>query len=165
MEGGGEYASALSTSALPYEQVDIQEGDVVYADPPYANTGATYGVEFDHDRFWEWCATRDFPVYISEYDAPNGFVEVMRKEKLRLGKGGNSAKNGKALEKVYLYEKWAKKPSGEKNFNPPLRKISREGRVGERESDAKILRNAIFHAKKFPKNNEKTLNPAQEGRV
>jgi len=38
----------------------------VYCDIPYFGT-ADYG-GFDHDKFFDWAATRDFPVLISEYN-------------------------------------------------------------------------------------------------
>ena len=69
MDGG-----LLSTSSFSYDEVAIEPGDVVYADPPYANTGQDYGGNFDHSKFWDWVATRDFPVYVSEYNAPQEFV-------------------------------------------------------------------------------------------
>lgn len=106
---GLEHLSAstlpLTTSTLSYEQVQIEEGDVVYADPPYANTGHDYGQTFDHAKFWDWVVTRNFPVYVSEYNAPEGFVEIFRKEKMRLGKGGKSA-HQKAIEKLFVHNRW-----------------------------------------------------------
>ena len=108
----------LTTSALSYDEVEIVAGDIVYADPPYANTGHDYGQTFDHAKFWDWVATRNFPVYVSEYNAPEGFVDIFRKEKMRLGNGGNSAKYGKALEKVFVHEKWLDN-NPQKIFDPP----------------------------------------------
>ena len=51
-----------------YADYEHQEGDVVYCDPPYANTDARgcNGNDFDSDAFWEWVRTRDYPVYVSE---------------------------------------------------------------------------------------------------
>ncbi len=63
-------------------------------------------MDFDHDKFWEWVRTRDYPVYVSEYNAPDDFVCIWQKEIARIGGGGNSAKYGKALEKLFVYKKW-----------------------------------------------------------
>lgn len=51
---------------MSYEQVEIAPNSVVYCDIPYQGT-ADYG-EFSHKDFFEWAATREFPVYISEYN-------------------------------------------------------------------------------------------------
>lgn len=59
-----------------YSEWEIQAGDVVYCDPPYANTtpyDATEG--FDHDEFWKWCQEQvglGADVYVSEYNRPEG---------------------------------------------------------------------------------------------
>lgn len=68
----------LELSGAPYEAVPISPGDVVYADPPYNGTKG-YGCDFDHERFWRWVASRDYPVYVSEYTAPEGFMDVYSK--------------------------------------------------------------------------------------
>jgi hypothetical protein len=48
-----------------YREVDIKENSVVYCDIPYKDT-ESYG-HFDHNEFFEWAASRPFPVFISEY--------------------------------------------------------------------------------------------------
>ena len=60
-----------------YRLVDVPDGATVYADPPYRETdgSSTYG-EFDFDAFDMWLAGVDFPVFVSEFDAPPGCVEV-----------------------------------------------------------------------------------------
>ena len=59
---------------------DAAEGDVIYADPPYANTSG-YGVRFDNAEFWEWCRRpRRALLIISEYSAPSDFVEIWAKK-------------------------------------------------------------------------------------
>lgn len=91
---------------MPYEDVELKEGDVVYADPPYEGTYQGFTVEFDHERFWNWCrcqAKLGVKVFVSEYNAPEDFIEVLSVEKERLGAGGTSAKYGKAIEKVFVH--------------------------------------------------------------
>ena len=57
-----------------YSEWDIRPGDVVYCDPPYANTtpyDATEG--FDHGEFWRWCQEQvglGANVFVSEYNRP-----------------------------------------------------------------------------------------------
>ena len=91
---------------MSYDEVPYKVGDVVYADPPYDGTYNAYGSEFDSARFWNWVATRDYPVYVSEYNAPEGFVEVFKKEKAKNGAGGHSSKYGAAVEKIFIHEKF-----------------------------------------------------------
>ena len=101
----------LTISSLPYDSVGLKSGDVVYADPPYANTGATYCKDFDHERFWNWCrcqAKLGVKVFVSEYDAPEDFVEIFRCEKPRRASGGKSAKYGNAIEKVFVHNTFKK---------------------------------------------------------
>ena len=69
----------LKSYSMDYQDVPIPDSAVVYCDPPYKGTNA-YGISgkqaFDHERFYEWCLTRDFPVFISEYRMPDGFTEI-----------------------------------------------------------------------------------------
>jgi site-specific DNA-adenine methylase len=60
----------LSFSALDYRDVPIKDNSVVYCDPPYVGTTG-YITEFNHKEFYEWAATRNFPVFISEYTLPD----------------------------------------------------------------------------------------------
>ena len=70
----------IETSNVSYADYKYRDGDVVYCDPPYKNT-QDYGIKFDSDSFWEWSRTRDYPVYVSEYQAPDDFVSIWSKEK------------------------------------------------------------------------------------
>ena len=83
---------------------------LVYCDPPYkSNTQSTmqsYGVEeFDNDYFWnvmiEW--SKDNDVYISEYEAPNGFecvLEIPTKTDIKCI--GNKKQD--RIEKLFRYK-------------------------------------------------------------
>ena len=56
-----------------YRDLEIAEGSVIYADPPYATstkTGDDYGTAFDHAAFYDWCEAQTQPLYISEYTMP-----------------------------------------------------------------------------------------------
>lgn len=72
--------SKIETSSISYADYEYRDGDVVYCDPPYKNTHG-YGIEFNTDAFWEWARTREYPVYVSEYQAPEDFVSIWSKEK------------------------------------------------------------------------------------
>ena len=69
----------LESYSMDYQDVPIPDSAVVYCDPPYKGTDG-YGISekqaFDHERFYEWCLTRDFPVFVSEYRMPDGFTEI-----------------------------------------------------------------------------------------
>lgn len=57
----------LHFTALDYRAVEIQPNSVVYCDIPYQGTEC-YGNNFNHKDFFDWAASRSFPVYISEYN-------------------------------------------------------------------------------------------------
>ena len=75
-----QHDSNIETSSISYADYAYRDGDVVYCDPPYKNTHG-YGIEFNSDAFWEWARTREYPVYVSEYQAPSDFVSIWSKEK------------------------------------------------------------------------------------
>ena len=70
----------IETYNISYADYEYRDGDIVYCDPPYKNT-QEYGIQFDSDAFWEWARTRNYPVYVSEYQAPEDFVSIWSKEK------------------------------------------------------------------------------------
>lgn len=94
----------LTISGKDYAEMPIPRGGVVYADPPYEGTAGYNGAPFNHARFWEWCRTRDFPVYISEYSAPSDFVEIWRKNKTCSFSAHNNAK--KTTEKLFVHQRF-----------------------------------------------------------
>ena len=98
-----QHESIIVATSSDYREYVHEEGDVVYCDPPYAGTGG-YGREFDHDAFWQWCRTRDFPVYVSEYRAPEDFISIWCKEKRRLF--NHRALSTNAVEHLFLHKKW-----------------------------------------------------------
>ena len=98
-----QHDSIIVATSSDYREYVYHDGDVVYCDPPYAGTGG-YGREFDHDAFWQWCRTRDFPVYVSEYRAPEDFISIWCKEKRRLFNHRVLSTN--AVEHLFLHKKW-----------------------------------------------------------
>lgn len=102
----------ITATSMSYEDYEFREGDVVYCDPPYQGTGAEYNTDFDHDGFWEWVRTRNYPVYVSEYNAPEDFVSIWSKKKRRMACGGKSGyKGNEATEHLYIHQKFVKNNS------------------------------------------------------
>jgi len=56
----------LFITSKDYREIEIKNSSVVYCDIPYAGT-ADYG-DFSHEEFFNWAASRAFPVYVSEYN-------------------------------------------------------------------------------------------------
>lgn len=98
-----EKEAPIVVSTDDYRNYVYNDGDMVYCDPPYSGTGG-YGREFDHDAFWQWCRTRDFPVYVSEYRAPEDFISIWCKEKRRLFSTRGLSAN--SVEHLFLHKKW-----------------------------------------------------------
>ena len=66
----------IDFTSFDYKDYQHYDGDVVYCDPPSAGVKGYDGRKFDHDAFWEWVRTRDYPVYVSEYNAPDDFMNI-----------------------------------------------------------------------------------------
>jgi hypothetical protein len=62
-----ERLERLSFYSDSYEKIEILPNSVVYCDIPYKGT-ADYGNDFNHKKFFDWASSRNFPVYISEYN-------------------------------------------------------------------------------------------------
>ena len=88
--------------SFDYRDYQHEEGDVVYCDPPYAGVEKYDGREFNHEEFWEWVRTSDYPVYVSEYNAPDDFPCIWQKEIPKKFAGGKSA-HQKATEHLYIH--------------------------------------------------------------
>lgn len=72
---------------LDYRDIDIPDGSVIYADPPYKDKMAAYGLQdqFDTGEFWEWCREKsdNHLIYVSELEAPDDFEAIWEKPVLR----------------------------------------------------------------------------------
>lgn len=87
-----------------YRSVDIPDGSIVYADPPYAGvTGYSTG-KFDSSEFWKYTRkiSEKNTVFISELKAPDDFVCVWQKEILRTLNSNN--KRPKSVEKLFVHK-------------------------------------------------------------
>ena len=94
----------LDISGKSYNEVEILPNSVVYCDPPYIGTKG-YGVEFDHEQFYEWLRNTNFPVYISEYTMPSDFAIVASIDKVAsLSPTNKTVKQ----ENLYIHERFFK---------------------------------------------------------
>lgn len=98
-----ERLERLEISGKSYDDVEILPNSVVYCDPPYVGTKG-YGVDFDHNKFYQWLRSTTFPVYISEYTMPSDFIPVATVDKV----ANFSATNNSTIkqENLYLHERF-----------------------------------------------------------
>lgn len=76
-QAGGLHGARFTS--MPYWEMDIPDGSVVYCDPPYGGVTRYSNTDpFDTDKFWEWAAdlSRTCRVFVSEYSAPPGWTSV-----------------------------------------------------------------------------------------
>ena len=67
----------LTIGSVDFAEVEIPNDSVIYCDPPYRGK-SSYSKEkrFEHDRFYAWALRQTVPVFVSEYEMPEDFVEV-----------------------------------------------------------------------------------------
>lgn len=90
----------LEFSSKSYEEYVYEEGDIVYCDPPYENTQKYSSEGFDSKKFYNWVATRNYPVYFSSYDNVNDErlkIIYMTVKKVTLCATNNSLKKNECL--------------------------------------------------------------------
>lgn len=114
---GLEGLEGLEISRASYDEVEVPEGACVYADPPYRGTNCA-GVDgttcsgdlrgiggFDFDAFDAWLARVPFPVYMSEFTAPAGCVEIASTE--RQASMAANGKTSRQTERLFVQERFA----------------------------------------------------------
>ena len=91
---------------LDYRDVDIPNGSIVYADPPYANTTTYQGQKFDSEAFWEYMRqiSKHNQVFISEQTAPDDFECIWERPFTRT-LDRNKDNQFKVVEKLFTYKK------------------------------------------------------------
>ena len=91
-------------TCLDYRDVELPDGCVIYADPPYANTTKYANQDFDTESFWEYMRkiSKNHIVYISELNAPDDFVAIWQKEIRRI-LDVNKNNQFKSTEKLYVH--------------------------------------------------------------
>lgn len=98
-----ESLERLKLSRKDYSDVAIPPGATVYCDPPYANTTG-YIDDFDHERFYRWLRSMEFPVFVSEYSMPDDFICFASIDKACTF---SPSKTIKRVEKMFVHERWA----------------------------------------------------------
>ena len=97
-------ASNISITSDSYDEIVLPDPNetVIICDPPYRNTQG-YQVEFDNDKFEQWCidkAKEGYEVFVCEYNIDNpAFEEVWSKEVINTGGGNKNQK--RSVEKLY----------------------------------------------------------------
>jgi len=90
-----------------YTQYMHQDGDVVYADPPYITKwkehNPRYEGSYDKGAFCDWVKEQPYPIYISEYTMPDDFKCIGERPATQKFKASTSHR----AEKLWLHEKWS----------------------------------------------------------
>ena len=94
-----------SLENLPYDEVDIEPGAIIYCDPPYIGTAEYIANDttFDHQKFYDWCRekAKTNPVFVSEYHCPSDFKNIYEFERRQTLSKGETKYNEKLF---YLNE-------------------------------------------------------------
>ena len=88
-----------------YDELDIPANSIIYCDPPYFGI-PRYKVEFNHDKFWDWCrdiVTKGHKLFISEYNAPSDFVSIFEREQTT-NVANNYKRVSKPTEKLFVHK-------------------------------------------------------------
>ena len=101
-------SSNISITSVSYDEIVLPDPSetVIICDPPYRDTQG-YQVEFDNDKFEQWCIDKSregYEVFVCEYNIENpAFEEVWSKEVINCGGGNKNQK--KSVEKLYHVKK------------------------------------------------------------
>ena len=104
-----ERLQRLEINCGSYLDYQYRDGDIVYCDPPYEGTAQYDKNGFPHKQFYDWVASREFPVYFSSYEiSDTRFYKIYETEKISLlnNKVGNK---GKLRKMEILYSNRPKK--------------------------------------------------------
>ena len=66
-----------------YDELDIPQNSIIYCDPPYRDTAKYDRIQFDYEKFYNWCFDKrneGHEIFISEYWMPNDFRCVYEKK-------------------------------------------------------------------------------------
>ena len=97
-------SSNISITSVSYDEIDLPDPSetVIICDPPYRDTQG-YQVDFDNDKFEQWCIDKSregYEVFVCEYNIENpAFEEVWSKEVINCGGGNKNQK--RSVEKLY----------------------------------------------------------------
>lgn len=90
-----------------YDEFEIPKKSIIYCDPPYQNVSKYSTGGFNYEKFWDWCRTmsKNNFIYISEYNAPNDFIEIYsRKLRSSLRSSNNGLGVKESIEKLFIHE-------------------------------------------------------------
>lgn len=92
-------------TCLDYRDVELPDGCVIYADPPYDNTTQYENVRFNSNDFWEYAreVSKTHLMFISELSAPEDFVSIWHKQITRT-LDRNKSNQFKATENLYVHK-------------------------------------------------------------
>ena len=97
-------ASNISITSVSYDEVDLPDPSetVIICDPPYRNTQG-YQVDFDNDKFEQWCIDKSregYEIFVCEYNIENpAFEEIWEKKVVNCGGGNKNQK--RSIERLY----------------------------------------------------------------
>ena len=97
-------SSNISITSVSYDEIVLPNPSetVIICDAPYRNTQG-YQVDFDNDKFEQWCinkAREGYEVFVCEYNIENtAFEEVWEKEVINGGGGNKNQK--RSVERLY----------------------------------------------------------------
>ena len=89
----------LTFYSTTYDNVPIKQNSIIYCDPPYEDT-ADYQSDFNTNKFLDWAAKQNNPVFISEYDITDKRFHLIFKINKRSMLSSNKEMKVK-VEKVY----------------------------------------------------------------
>lgn len=93
-----------------YSSLEIPPNSVICCDIPYANTKQySTSKSFNHKYFWQWCryeTKQGNDVLISEYQAPEDFVDVWKGE---ITNSMNQTNTYRPVEKLFIHKSIADK--------------------------------------------------------
>lgn len=92
----------VSLKHAAFLDLDFQ-GSLIYCDPPYQNTSGYKTGSFPHEEFFSWCRqqAKKNVVFVSEYNAPDDFIEVWRGEVKTNFSSSRKGATHNAIEKLY----------------------------------------------------------------
>jgi site-specific DNA-adenine methylase len=86
IEGVPQLLTHVTITNSDYRKVDIAPNSIVYCDIPYSGQNAdpkSYNIEFNQRDFIDWTATRNFPVYVSEYEITDPRLQCVWEKDIR----------------------------------------------------------------------------------
>lgn len=98
---------SLQSFKTDYQDINIKPNSTVYCDIPYKGTNKYVQGAFDYDRFYEWADSRDFPVFVSEYDMPKEFAPIS--QHARKDTMCATSNNKLVVEKIFVQKRYADK--------------------------------------------------------